>query len=194
MNSSSGTGSIRRFRQTAGDSENLINLVQGDIAVSDRPGDALTTILGSCVAVCLHDAERRIGGMNHFLLPVSNSGGTEGLNTRSGAYLMELLINSMLKKGALKRRLTARVAGGAMMLGNVRPIGAANAKFASDFLAAEGIPIAGQHTGGIRSRRLKFKIGTGEVLMQLIRPTERELDAVPAPPKLPDGSGAVDLF
>ena len=71
---------------------------------------ALTTTLGSCVAACLRDPVLKIGGMNHFLLPEGNAG--DGAPARYGSYAMELLINDMLKRGAHRKRIEAKVFGG----------------------------------------------------------------------------------
>jgi len=82
------------------------------LAVDDAT--ALTTTLGSCVAACLRDPVLKIGGMNHFLLPEGNVG--DGAPARYGSYAMELLINDLLKRGAHRKRLEAKVFGGANVL------------------------------------------------------------------------------
>ena len=78
---------------------------QGEARVSADPDLELGTILGSCVATCLYDAQARIGGMNHFLLPDGNTG--DGAPARYGSYAMEVLINELLKRGASRKRLEA---------------------------------------------------------------------------------------
>ena len=134
--------------------EKLVNVVQGDFAISDSRAEILTTVLGSCVAVCLVDPVRGIGGMNHFLLPDGDR--RDGVNVRYGTHAMELLINGMLKRGADRTRLKAKVFGGAKMNGNLRDIGSSNATFARKFLNDEGIPIVGESLGGTSARRVRF--------------------------------------
>ena len=85
--------------------QNIINVIQGEFRVSKRPEDVITTILGSCVSACIYDPVRRIGGMNHFLLPGTDP--RERQNIKYGAYAMEQLINALLRGGG-----TAQQSGG----------------------------------------------------------------------------------
>ena len=91
-----------------------VHVIQGEYKVVNDPNVVLSTILGSCVAACLRDPVAGVGGMNHFLLPGSamrrSSGGDA---TRYGVHLMELLINGLLKQGARRDRLEAKIFGGA---------------------------------------------------------------------------------
>jgi chemotaxis protein CheD len=146
--------------------EKLINVIQGDFVISEDPNAVLTTVLGSCIAVCMYDQTRKIGGMNHFLLPSRE--GEEGANVRYGAYAMELLINGMLRKGAERGRLQAKMFGGASMMGNLRDIGASNAAFARKFLSDEGIPCVADSVGGTSARRIRFWPTTGNVKQLMV--------------------------
>lgn len=118
----------------------------------------ITTILGSCIAVCLFDPVARIGGMNHFLL------GEPGPNSRVracdansyGIHAMELLINELMKDGASRSRLTAHLYGGANIIRRLNGIGESNALFARRFLDTEGIPIRFADLGGQRARKVEF--------------------------------------
>ncbi len=164
--------------------ENLVNVIQGDYAISEDSDEILTTVLGSCIAVCMYDAQRKIGGMNHFLLPSRE--GESGANVRYGAYAMELLINGLLKKGAQKHRIEAKIFGGASMMGNLRDIGAANARFAHDFLKDEGIPCVAESVGGTSARRIRFWPTSGRVRQLLvsgnIEPVEQVAPRAPSKP------------
>ncbi|NDW00813.1 chemotaxis protein CheD [Salipiger sp. PrR002] len=162
--------------------EKLVNVIQGEYRISSAPTEVLSTVLGSCVAVCLTDPEARVGGMNHFLLPAR--AGKEGENVRYGAYSMELLINGLLKCGARKTRLTAKLFGGANMLSQLRDIGASNVRFAKEFLQNEAIPLASESTGGTSARRIRFWATDGRV-RQFIVPGEIEAVAPITPPKPP---------
>jgi chemotaxis protein CheD len=171
--------------------ERLTNVIQGDFVISDDPAEVLTTVLGSCVAVCLFDADLGVGGMNHFLLPSGDSSG--GGNVRYGTHAMELLINGLLKRGANRDRLVAKVFGGARMNDNLRDIGLSNAQFARQFLSDEGVPIAAESLGGQAARRLRFWATTGRVRQLVVENTELVgVAAVPQAPK--PREDAITLF
>lgn len=171
-----------------------LNVLQGESKVSNQENTCLTTILGSCIAVCIYDGTAGVAGMNHFLLPVVGEGQKEGLNPRSGIHVMELLINGMLKLGATKAQMTARVLGGAMMLGSSRNIGSKNADFALKTLANEGIPVIDQHLGGVRARRLRFEVASGGLHMQLLKPAPSLVQAEQHIKEPKFDTGSVDLF
>lgn len=163
--------------------EKLINVIQGDYVISDDPEAILTTVLGSCIAVCLYDPDVKVGGMNHFLLPQGD--GSDAGNVRYGANAMELLINGLLKKGAARHRLEAKVFGGAKMMGNLRNIGQSNSEFAHQFLRDEGIPCLAESVGGTSARRLRFWPTTGLVRQLTVQGNiDQVAPAAPvAPPK-----------
>lgn len=172
-----------------------INLVQGEYAVSADADVALTTILGSCVAACLRDPRASVGGMNHFLLPGALVDKTESVER--GVHAMELLINDLLKAGARRDRLEAKIFGGARMMKNLSDIGAKNASFAADFLRQEGIPIVGGSTGGDQARRIRFWPATGKAQQRVLGQSEthvfaRELSIAAAPVAPP--SDDVEFF
>lgn len=144
----------------------IVNVIQGDYAISEEEHVVLTTVLGSCVAVCMFDPQRKIGGMNHFLLPSRD--GAEGENVRYGAYAMELLINGLLRKGADRGELRAKMFGGASMMGNLRDIGGSNAAFARGFLHDEGIPCLAESIGGTSARRIRFWPTTGRARQLMV--------------------------
>lgn len=134
-----------------------VNIIQGEYKVSDDPAVVLTTILGSCVAACIRDPISGVGGMNHFLLPGSVealAGGGDA--TRYGVHLMELLINGLLKQGARRDRLEAKIFGGAKTIASFSNVGAQNAEFATRFLRDEGIKVVGASTGGEHGRKLEY--------------------------------------
>ncbi|MGZ5927150.1 MAG: chemotaxis protein CheD, partial [Rhizomicrobium sp.] len=102
--------------------------MQGDTYVSDKPNEVLVTILGSCIAACIRDPHLGVGGMNHFLLP---HGSDVGRDARCyGINAMELLINELLKSGARRERLQAKIFGGANVMAGLSDIGGRNAEFA----------------------------------------------------------------
>lgn len=134
-----------------------VHIIQGEFKVVNDPHVVLSTILGSCVAACLRDPVTGVGGMNHFLLPGSaNPGSGGGDATRYGVHLMELLINGLLKQGARRDRLEAKVFGGAKTIATFSNVGEQNAAFAMQFLRDEGIKVVGSSTGGEHGRKLEF--------------------------------------
>jgi len=126
----------------------------------------LVTVLGSCVAACLHDPVLRLGGMNHFLLPDGNP--NVGDSTRYGAHAMEVLINELLQHGAARKRLQAKVFGGGNVLQGFTHtlIGSRNADFVLKYLDAERIPVVAQDLRGIHPRKVYFFPETGKVMVQ----------------------------
>ncbi len=171
--------------------EKLVNVVQGEYHISNDINCVLSTVLGSCAAVCLTDPAAKIGGMNHFLLP--SRPGADGEDIRYGAYSMELLINNMLKQGAQKNRLVAKLFGGAKMLTQLRDIGTSNTAFAKEFLQNEGIPIASESIGGNAARRIRFWPTDGRV-KQFVVPGEVERVAPPVKAPPPPSHGEITLF
>ena len=134
-------------------------LLQGECKVSADPDVVLTTLLGSCVAACLHDPEAKVGGMNHFLVPFGSAGCTR--SERFGIHAMEVLINDLLKLGAQKSRLQAKLFGAAVLEEGMSFVGKENARFAKHFLEHEGIPCVASSLGGRRGRRLRYVPTTG---------------------------------
>ncbi len=145
-------------------------IAQGEQAIGDHPDDLITTILGSCVAVCLRDPVIALGGMNHILVP---SGVTNDLSARgAGACAMETLINSMLKRGAQKSRLEAKVFGGASIIAGLSNVGIRNSEFVFHYLKIEGIPCLSQSVGGTMARQVRFWPHSGSARQRLVRAEE----------------------
>lgn len=178
-----------------------INIVQGEQHVDRDPAVMLTTILGSCVAACMYDEVAGIGGMNHFLLPGDQPGSqsaTSGSGAmRYGAYSMELLINGLLREGAARHRLKAKLFGGARMLKGLTDVGDSNAAFAERFMRAEGITVVGSSLRGDRGRRIQFWPASGRAQQiefgakedEIFR-TERRIKPLP----VPESDGGLELF
>jgi chemotaxis protein CheD len=130
----------------------------------------ISTLLGSCVAVCLYDPVRKFGGMNHFMLPEWNGEGVS--SPKFGDVAIRMLIDKMLKQGSSKKNLIAKVFGGAAVLETKQQvffIGERNIKVAYDMLEAENIKIVAASTGGTRGRKILFNSYTGEVRQKYIK-------------------------
>jgi chemotaxis protein CheD len=167
-----------------------IHVGQGEHYVTGDPNVMLTTILGSCVAMCLRDPRTGVGGMNHFLLPEGAGAGTDA-GRRYGAYAMELLINEVLKAGGRRDDLQAKLFGGGRMFDALKDVGGANADFAERFLRDEGIPLVGGSLRGSGGRRVQYWPSTGRALQRAV--TDQHLP-VPPPPPARELAGAVELF
>jgi chemotaxis protein CheD len=170
-----------------------IHVVQGEYHVTGKPDTCLSTILGSCVAACVRDVEAGIGGMNHFRLPGDAS--TDGL--RYGVQSMELLINALLRAGARRDRLEAKLFGGARVLNHSADIGASNARFALEFLKDEGVAHVGGSLGGSQARRVEFWPVSGRARQVLLQDRQNVFETEtrftpPAPVSAP--SEDLELF
>lgn len=150
----------------------LIPVLQGECRTSMAPEAAFSTVLGSCVAACLFDPLARVGGMNHFLLPGESA--AEGAGSRAhGAYLMELLVDGLMRLGARRGRIEAKLFGGGRIVAGLSDVGRLNADFAARYLAHEGIPLVGVDIGGDRARRLRFWPATGRAHVRYAPPDDR---------------------
>jgi chemotaxis protein CheD len=162
---------------------------------------ALVTLLGSCVAACLRDPVTGVGGMNHFMLPHDRSGGPVSRSARFGAFAMETLINRLLRLGARRDSLEAKVFGGGAVVPQLTSlnIGEANADFVLEFLKQEKITVSAHDLKGTEARKVHFFPRTGRVLVQTLkrahrtRVVERDLAYSRRVDGLPSG-GEVELF
>jgi chemotaxis protein CheD len=140
----------------------------GQVFVASEPA-AVTTILGSCVAVCLWDGQRRVGGLNHFMLPFS--AGTATRSARFGNVAMDELFERMKAAGARLPFLRAFVFGGSCMFGAMQAadhLGQKNADLAIDHLTRRGVEIAKVDVGGNRGRKVIFYTDEGSVCLKTI--------------------------
>jgi len=133
----------------------------------------LVTTLGSCVSACVRDKSNGIGGMNHFMLPenAQEQGGWGASSTRYGTYAMEMLINQLLKLGARRENLEAKLFGGGAVIKNmsVTNVGERNAKFGMEYMKTEGIPVIAKDLLDIYPRKVYFFPSTGRVLVKKLR-------------------------
>ena len=164
----------------------------------------IVTVLGSCVSACIRDRLTGLGGMNHFMLP---DGGADAGNSpvsasmRYGSFAMEILINDLLKAGARREHLEAKVFGGGAVLRGFTAmnVGERNAAFVMQFLKTERIPVLAEDLNDIYPRKVFFFPRTGKVLVKKLMQTQndtlakRELDYAKRLKVEPVG-GAIDLF
>ncbi len=144
-----------------------VYLHAGQLAVAAEP-TAITTILGSCVAVCLFDPVARIGGMNHYLLPHHVE---RERSPRFGTVAIPELVARVLAAGARSAALQAKVFGGASLIGafrGSRNLGEENARLAARLLADAGIPVLDRDVGGTRGRKLIFHVDDGSAWVRTL--------------------------
>ena len=163
-------------------------IIVGEVKASADPM-RITTLVGSCIAVCLFDPRTRIGGMNHFMLPCNPS--VDKVCATYGIHAMELLINDVMKLGGDRRRLQAKVFGGGNVLGKreqdnpVCAIGDQNISFAVKFLETDRIPIVSQDLGGFSGRQIQFLTHTGQAFVRPVQKSMEEIEGTQAAQRRP---------
>lgn len=163
----------------------------------------IETLLGSCVAVCLHDPVNRVGGMNHIFLPGRADLKSFDSVARYGINAMELLINRVMTLGGSRRSLVAKAFGGAHILPAISKengMGSKNVEFVLQFLEMEAISVVSQDLGGHDTRKIFFHTDTGEVLLKRIirtchpRITKQERTLLERARREAEEAGAITLF
>jgi chemotaxis protein CheD len=179
---------------TAG-KENRVHLIQGEFFVASERNIMVTTILGSCVAACIRDPLAGVGGINHFLLPGTTSRAKTAEAERMGVHLMELLVNGLLKAGARRDRLEAKLFGGTQTVHAHSDIGKHNVEFAERFLRDEGIAYIGGSTGGVQGRRIQYWPVSGRARQIMLTGAPQIERPVAAPVVATDAhAGELELF
>lgn len=155
----------------------IVNINVGEMYIAERPA-TITTLLGSCVAVCLWDRRFGIGAMNHYLLPVPP--GPDGTPScpfpcdyRYGNLSIETMVQKLFFAGARRETIVAKIFGGGNVIYNDgldklkgNGVGNDNIKIAEEMLKDIGISIVARDTGGAEGRKVVFNTGTGQVLVR----------------------------
>ncbi|CAN5379894.1 chemoreceptor glutamine deamidase CheD [soil metagenome] len=157
----------------------------------------IMTTLGSCIAACLWDTRAKVGGLNHFLLPDG-----DGDSGRYGSYAMELLINELLKRGASRSTLEAKVFGGGQVIAGMETmnVGERNTRFVLDYLRTERIPVVSKDVLDVCARKVCFIPSSGKVLVKRLASTNtaallaREKAAAQRIAPTQAAGGSIDLF
>ena len=178
-----------------------VKLMPGEYFAHDD-GLLLTTTLGSCVAACLWDRRAQVGGMNHFMLPAGGGAAALAASGRYGSYAMELLINALMKRGATRATLEAKVFGGAQLVSgmDLMNIGELNTAFVLDYLQAERIAVVAADVRGSAARKVCFDPARGKAMVKRLARSADDAIAVQdrAAARREAGaaaaSGSVDLF
>jgi len=164
----------------------------------------IVTVLGSCISACIRDNVSGIGGMNHFMLPDSAAADKDSPvseSMRYGTYAMEVLINQLLRNGARRENLEAKIFGGGNVLKSFTTtnVGERNAAFVKKFLKEERIRITGEDLLDVFPRKVYYFPKTGKVLVKKLKElnnytlVKRE-EAYASKLKTNDVGGDIDLF
>ena len=160
----------------------VATLHPGDYYVATE-GELIGTVLGSCVSACIRDGRLRIGGMNHFMLPVGRSdgsgawGGTASASTRFGNVAMERLINEILKRGGRRADLEVKLVGGGKVLDALSDVGARNIRFVKEYVQAEGFRVVGEDLGDLYPRKVLYDPATGSAQVKRLARSDRHVVA-----------------
>lgn len=172
--------SIAGFEQINRYLDNAYGIVAAKILPGEyyvtKENEMITTVLGSCISACIRDKESGIGGMNHFMLPVTTSDKLKKSNeivvgsaTRYGNYAMEHLINTILSNGGKRKNLEVKVFGGGKIIPTLTDIGIKNIEFVLDYIDTEGLLLLSQDLGDIYPRKIIYFPKTGKVGMKKIQ-------------------------
>ena len=168
--------------------------------------EMIITTLGSCVSACIRDPRTKVGGLNHFMLPLSDGEKNDswirqdaGAATRYGNFAMERLINEILKRGARRSELEVKVVGGGQMYASRNQVGLQNITFVRAYLAAEGLAIASEDLGDIHPRQVRYFPRTGRMQVRrlatpMARGTNEREAAYQAQLRQESMTGDIELF
>ena len=136
--------------------------------------EIITTVLGSCVSACVWDKKTGIGGMNHFMLPLSHNGewgGSELISTanRYGNYAMEHMINDILTHGGQRSNLAVKIFGGGKIISEMSNIGIKNISFVHGYIKNEELQLVSEDVGDIFPRKIVFFAKTGRVRVKKLK-------------------------
>jgi chemotaxis protein CheD len=150
-----------------------VKVLPGEFYVSTQ-NELVTTVLGSCVSACIHDARRGIGGMNHFMLPEPRGErdswtATASRAARYGSDAMEQLINAILVAGGQRADLQVKIFGGGRVLAQLTDIGQRNIDFVQHYIATEKLNLCASDLGDVYPRQVQFFPNSGRARVRLLR-------------------------
>ncbi len=177
-----------------------VKVLPGEYFVASEDMLVMTT-LGSCIACCLWDRQAQVGGLNHFMLP-DDSCADSVSNGRYGTYAMELLINEMMKRGATRMTMEAKVFGGGAVISGMHSmnVGERNTRFVLAYLQTERIPVVSKDVLDVYPRKVCLLPVTGKAMVKRLAATNtdalaaQERAASRAPQPAGSGGGSIDLF
>ncbi len=146
-----------------------VKILPGEYHVTDK-NIMISTVLGSCVSVCIYDRINGVGGMNHFMLPGDKPGPARVMNpsARYGIHAMELLLKHFIKLGGRRDSLEAKVFGAGKVMNGMSDVGSQNAEFALRYLKARNIQVVALDVGDIYPRKVFFSPASGQAFVKRI--------------------------
>ena len=165
---------VNRFWSKQLDME-VVKILPGEYYVTCSD-EVISTVLGSCISVCISEKKLGIGGMNHFMLPENKNGSDDGWQdrqigraTRYGVDAMEHLVNDILKQGGRKNHFEIKVCGGGRMMEKMSDVGKRNIEFIRDYLQTEGYGITSEDIGDIYPRKVRYFPKTGQLQVKKLQ-------------------------
>ncbi len=159
-----------------------INLRIGEYYVTNNPHILVILGLGSCVAIVLYDPMAKVGGLAHTALAISTGNQAKGNPGKYADTAIDVMVKEMIDLGANKKRIKAKIVGGACVLStagkkttSIMKIGERNVAAVKSKLEAEGISLVGEDTGRDYGRSLKFFTSSGKVVVKSMRYGKKEL-------------------
>ena len=158
----------------------LIKVGMADYKVGRAPDTLISYGLGSCIGISLYDPQTKIGGLLHIMLPDSNqSRANENRAKVAGTGIADIL-NELIRRGAAKSRLVAKLAGGSQMFAfanasDIMRVGLRNASASKEILKKLSIPIVGEDTGGNYGRTVQIDLSTGVYKVKTIDKGDKEI-------------------
>ena len=147
-------------------------ILPGELYVT-QVDEIITTVLGSCISACIRDPLAGVGGMNHFMLPISKDmsllDDKASSAARYGNFAMEQLINEILKNGGQRRNLEVKIFGGGHVLANMTDVGKRNIDFAVEYIRLEGLRLVAEDVGDKYPRKIQYNPITGKARMKKLR-------------------------
>lgn len=147
-------------------------ILPGELYVT-QADEIITTVLGSCISACIRDPFAGVGGMNHFMLPISKDmsllNDKASSATRYGNFAMEQLINEILKNGGQRQNLEVKIFGGGHVLANMTDVGKRNIDFVVEYIHLEGLKLVAEDVGDKFPRKVQYNPITGKARMKKLR-------------------------
>ena len=153
-------------------------LLPGEYYVTEND-EIITTVLGSCVSACIRDRVFGVGGMNHFMLPISDGQGWGNADlvstaTRYGNYAMEHMINDILSHGGHRKNLEVKIFGGGQIIASMTNVGLKNINFVREYIVAEALMLVGEDVGDIYPRKVVYYPKSGRVRLKKLKHMHNE--------------------
>lgn len=158
----------------------LIKVGMADLKITKSPSVLTTLGLGSCVGIALYDVDSKLAGLAHVMLPNSTQIKNNANKAKFADTALEILVNDLMKAGAQKSKLFAKIAGGAQMFSmdsqsDIMKIGTRNVIATKKLLEEYKIPLKAEDTGGNYGRTIEIYPDTGKLLVKAIGKGVREL-------------------